>query len=190
MFKHLFAAPLGLCIVLSTPQLAFSQTVTDAQDAAVAQPPALGETYTAETNGDWQLRCVKSDAANDPCQMYQLLSDDNGTAVAEVSFFRLPPEGQAIAGGTIVVPLETALPNGIRLTIDEGAAKTYPYAFCNPVGCYARIGLTEGDVTDFKRGNQAVLAIVPAQAPDQTVAISISLTGFTATFDKVTVIKP
>ncbi len=122
--------------------------------------------------------------------MYQLLSDDAGVAIAEVSFFRLPAGGQAVAGGTIVVPLETALPNGIRLTIDDGPAKSYPYAFCNPVGCYARIGLTDADVSELKRGNEAVLSIVPAQAPDQTVKIPMSLAGFTATLKGVTIIEP
>ena len=75
-----------------------------------ASAPQIGETYTAETNGDWDLRCIKTEEGIDePCQMYQLMADDAGTPVAEISIFRLPEGGRAVAGATIIVPLETSL---------------------------------------------------------------------------------
>ena len=57
------------------------------------------------------------------------------------------------------------------------------------VGCFARIGLAEPDLDAFKRGAAANLQIVPAQAPDQTVNIKVSLTGFTAAYDNVSTIR-
>ena len=39
-----------------------------------------------------------------------------------------------------------------------------------------------------QRGNQAVLSLVPALALDQTVELTLSLSGFTASFDKTSVI--
>jgi len=88
------------------------------------------------------------------------------------------------------VPLETALQNQLTVSIDGAAGKRYPFAFCNAVGCYARIGLTADDVAGFKRGNLAKLTIVPALAPDQKVVLDLSLEGFTASFDKSSVIQP
>lgn len=182
------ALPLAFtAMMLPVVSLAQSASTTDTSTAP-SGAPALGETYQAEQNGDWELRCVKSDTPSDPCQMYQLLTDGEGSAIAEVTLFRLPQGGQAVAGATIVVPLETALPNQLRIQVDGGLVKTYPYAFCNTVGCYARIGLTQDDIVDFKRGATATLSIVPALAPDQVVAISMSLKGFTASFDKTTVL--
>lgn len=151
--------------------------------------PAVGQPYTAEKIGDWDLRCVKTEDGNDPCQMYQLLSDDTEAPIAEVSLFRLPEGGRAQAGATIVVPLETSLQQQITITVDTGKARRYPFSFCNQVGCYARIGLTADDINAFKRGNAAKVTIVPVAAPDQKVNVTLSLSGFTAAFDKVSVIE-
>ena len=120
--------------------------------------------------------------------MYQLMNDGQGAPVAEVSLFRLPAGGKAVAGATIIVPLETSLPSQVTLAIDGGKARRYPYAFCNPIGCYVRLGLTGDDVAAFKRGNEAVMTIVPALAPDQKVELTLSLTGFTASYEKVSVL--
>lgn len=164
-----------------------SSQLSMGQDADA--PDDMGQPYTRKEIGDWELRCLRTDdAENDPCQMYQLLVDGDDVPVAEVSLFRLPQGGQAEAGATVIVPLETALPNQLTIRIDGGAAKRYPYAFCNQLGCYARIGLTQEDVAAFKRGREATLTIVPALAPDQIVELTLSLTGFTASYDETSVI--
>ena len=148
--------------------------------------PVVGQPYTKEIIGDWEMRCIKAEeGAKDPCQMYQLLDDGDGTPVAEFSLFRLPDGGKAKAGATVVVPLETSLPQQLTITVDGSSSRRYPYAFCNPVGCYARIGLTADDLAGFKRGNTAMITIVPAVAQDQKVELPLSLTGFTAAYDHV-----
>lgn len=150
---------------------------------------AVGKPYTKEVIGAWELRCIKTEEEVDPCQMYQLMDDGQGAPVAEVSLFRLPEGGKAEAGATVIVPLETALSAQLTVTIDGGKARRYPYAFCNQVGCYVRMGLTPADVAAFKRGKEAALTIVPALAPDQTVELTLSLDGFTASYDKSSVIE-
>jgi len=152
---------------------------------------AVGQLYIKEKVGDWEMRCVKVDGeGEEPCQMYQLMDDGAGSPVAEVSMFRLKDGGKAKAGATIVVPLETSLPQQLSITVDGGKARRYPYSFCNQVGCFARIGLTAEDVASFKRGNAATMTIVPALAQDQKVELTLSLTGFTAAYDKVSVVEP
>lgn len=179
-----------------------SETATDDTDTATGTPsiedqlslgedandePKVGQTYVAETLGAWQLRCIVTEDGDDPCQMYQLMSDAEGTPVAEISIFRLPEGGRALAGATIIVPLETSLPPQLTIKVDANTARRYPYAFCNPIGCYSRVGLVPDELDTFKRGSEAVLSIVPALAPDQTVDVVMSLDGFTAAFDKTTV---
>ena len=148
--------------------------------------------YTKEEVGDWRLQCFPtsgepSDA--DPCHIYQLLKDETGNAVAEISLFRLPDGGKAVAGATVVVPLETLLTAQLRISVDGSKAKVYPYSFCNKIGCYARIGLTAEDIAQFKKGAKATVTLVPFVAPDQKIALDLSLTGFTAGFDKASVVK-
>lgn len=148
----------------------------------------LGQPYTSEVIGDWEMRCIRTEAEEDPCQMYQLMDDGEGAPVAEFSLFRLPEGGRAVAGATVVVPLETSLTNQLSISVDGGEARRYPFAFCAALGCYARVGLTAADVTAFKAGAVATITIVPAAAPDQKVNLEMSLSGFTASFDKVSVI--
>ena len=91
------------------------------------------------------------------------------------------PEGQqAAAGATVVTPLETLLTAELRLQVDSGQARRYPYSFCSQIGCFARIGFTAAEVDAFKAGNAATVAIVPAAAPGEVVALRLSLSGFTA----------
>jgi invasion protein IalB len=143
----------------------------------------VGQTYVAETHGDWELRCIRAEEGQpEPCQLYQLLRDDNGGAVAEFNIFDLPDEGQVVAGATIVTPLDTLLTPGLRLRVDDGNWAEFPFAFCQPIGCFARLGLTEDNLAAFRAGGDAFVALVPLPAPDQVVQLEASLSGFTAGF--------
>ncbi|WP_245819014.1 invasion associated locus B family protein [Marivita hallyeonensis] len=157
----------------------------------VAEPGADGrqETYVRSTHGDWAIQCLPVQEGPEPCQMYQLLRDENGGSVAEVSLFRLNNGGQVAAGGTFVVPLETLLTEKMTIRVDSGQAKRYDFSFCTTVGCYARVGFTADDVASFRRGNAANVTIVPALAPDQRVTVTMSLSGFTAAFEEITALE-
>jgi invasion protein IalB len=143
----------------------------------------VGQAYTRAEFGDWLLRCLRAPDGADPCQLYQLLEDEDGNPVAEISMFPLPPGGRAAAGATIVAPLETLLGEQITISVDGAAARRYAFTYCNMGGCVARVGFTPEEVAQFKAGRQAEMRIVPAAAPDAEVLLTISLTGFTAGFD-------
>lgn len=143
-----------------------------------------GESYVGNTHGDWEMVCVRVPDEEDPCQMYQLLRDGEGNATAEISMFPLPPGGDAVAGATILTPLETLLTAQLVMQVDGGAAKRYPFTFCTAIGCIARVGFTATEIDAFRRGAQAIWTLVPVAAPDQTVDLSMSLMGFTAAFEE------
>ncbi len=145
---------------------------------------AVGTPYIRDTYGDWAMRCLKAaEGQPDPCQLYQLLNDAEGNSVAEISLFPLANGGQAVAGATIVVPLETLLTEQIQVAVDGAARRRYPFTFCNRAGCVARVGFTQAEIDQFKRGNAGTLRMVPAAAPDEEVVLTISLSGFTAGYD-------
>lgn len=149
--------------------------------------PQIGQTYLREMSGDWELRCVRTEnPENDPCQLYQLLKEDNGNPISEISLFRLADGAKLPAGATIIVPLETLLTGQLGIAVDGGKPKSYPYSFCNKIGCYARIGLSDADIAAFKRGAKAKVMLRPFKAPDQIVSTTMSLKGFTAGYDMVT----
>jgi len=196
MFKTLTSLSVIALTALAAPAMA-QETETE-QPAAdqvldLGQPadadPQLGSRYSKETIGDWDLACIKTEGENDPCSLLQILNDDKGNPMAEFSMFRIEGKGQAVAGATIIVPLETLLPAQLTLSVDGAPGKRYGYSFCNPYGCVAQIGLTEEDIAAFKRGTEATLSLVPAPAPDQLVSLKMSLKGFTAGYDKVDVVS-
>lgn len=168
-------------------ELSMGQEVS-AGEPGLASPETaeVGQTYLAGKFEIWEQRCVKTEDGSDPCQLYQLLKDETGGPVAEIALFDLPAgSSQAAAGATVIVPLGTLLTANMQITIDGGKAKIYPFTMCESVGCVSRIGLTAEEVDQFRKGATAVMTIVPAFAPDQRVALNISLKGFTAGFKAV-----
>jgi invasion protein IalB len=191
--RHVFKS-LCLAMLLLHANTGIAQETTDQPEAtadeglALGEPvgPGIGEPYISAEYGDWSLRCIKAAEGDvDPCNLYQLLVSDEGASVAEFNIFQLPAGGQAAAGATIVVPLETLLTQQITIAVDGQNARRYPFNFCNRAGCVARVGFTQAEVDEFKRGVQATVRIVPAAAPTQEVVLAVSLTGFTAGYDSV-----
>lgn len=202
------AAALGLALMLSLPasaQDAGTPPATDAPadtaapadaapSAALPEPTAPGgtlsvgqalgggpEIYVREEHGDWQIRCLEApEGQEDPCQMYQRLSDQQGNPTADVNIFVLPDGGDLAAGATILTPLQTLLTAQVRMSVDGGQPRAYPFSFCDTTGCYSRMGFTAADVTMLQRGTAATLIVVPALAPDQQAEMTMSLDGFTA----------
>lgn len=141
--------------------------------------------YVKETFGDWSMRCFRNENGEDPCQLYQLLREDGGNPVAEFSVFRIKGQAPAVAGATAIVPLVTLLTEELKMSVDNGNAKSYPYRVCTESGCVAQMGFTAEDIAAFKKGKGAQIVIVPAQAPDQQVKIKVSLMGFTAGYEAI-----
>lgn len=161
------------------PQAPAATDLATGTDVKPAEPEVISEAF-----GDWTVNCQQIGEA-ERCQMYQLLRDQDDNPVVEVNLFRVSDQPQVFAGGTVVVPLETLLTPQLTIAVDEALGKRYPFAFCLPNGCVSRIGLTEEDVAGYKRGSKATVSIVPAAAPDRTVTLNMSLTGFTKAFDRL-----
>ncbi|MEF3047645.1 invasion associated locus B family protein [Pseudotabrizicola sp. L79] len=196
----LSASVLLASVAFAQAQEAAAPAQTDAAQADAAAPDGLsmgsdpaapaandgvGSNYVEAKFDAWEQRCIRTEDGANPCQLYQLLKDAEGNAIAEFSLFKLPEGGQAMAGATIVVPLETLLTENLLFGVDGGKAKVYPFSFCSSIGCVARIGFTADEVAQLKKGAKATLTIVPVVAPDQKVNADLSLKGFTAGFDAV-----
>lgn len=177
--------------------LVFQGSVALAQDTAtpdatadseldLGQPagPAVGQTYVLQEFGDWAMRCMRApEGEADPCNLYQLLSDSDGNAVAEFNLFRLPEGSNAVAGATVVVPLETLLTEQLVIAVDGANPRAYPFRFCNQGGCVARMGFTQAEVDAFKAGSKASVRLVHAAQPGQEIMLDLSLSGFTAGYE-------
>jgi invasion protein IalB len=172
--------------------LLLSHTVLQAQTAqvpaaeefstgeVVENTPSMGDYYVKGSFGDWTLRCLKTEQAQDPCQLFQLMHTPDGSPVAEYNLNPVQSDGVVIAGANVITPLETLLTQQLTIQVDDENAKIYPFAFCVQMGCVARIGLTEDDLESYRSGAQAIITMFPAAAPTKPERLTLSLTGFTA----------
>lgn len=206
--------PLGLALLvaLSGPALAQdSGTATDAEtpaaDAAPAEAPAAdaapaeapaedgpGTTYIDGVFGDWSRECVRNPSGEgaDPCYMTQLLKDDSGRLYGKFSVTRIVPQNGAIAGAEIALTLELVpfLPAGVTLAVDKGLAKEFQYRYCTPAsGCLANPNFSQADIDALKAGEVLNMSFAIVAQPNQLAQIptTVSLKGFTAAYDALTV---
>lgn len=161
-----------------------AQATPDSGEAA-APENRVGSYYTKNTHNDWQLRCLRTPDGKDPCELYQLLRDERQTPVAEISV--IPFKGEAAAVVNFVAPLETDLQAGMGLQIDSGKSARYPFIVCAAIGCISRVGMSEGELSQLKRGKSATVSLLPfGGEPDKDlVNLTVSLNGFTAGFTEL-----
>ncbi len=179
--------PLTAALVAATLALplAAQETASGGETGLSMGEPEVGTTYVRDTFGDWEMRCITApEGQPEPCQLYQLVTDGQDNPVAEFNLFTVPEgNGDLAAGATIVTPLDTLLTGQLRMAVDSNPARVYPFSFCQQIGCYVRLGMSGNDVQAFRAGSEATISIVPLQAPDQSVPLTLSLSGFTAGFD-------
>ncbi|MCF6305939.1 MAG: invasion associated locus B family protein [Rhodobacteraceae bacterium] len=133
-------------------------------------------------HGDWQVRCAPE---GNNCRMFQAGFDEEGNEIANISLQPLPEGSAAQLGVSVVTPLLTLLPRGVTMGVDDGVPAAYPYSWCDRAGCYARFGMTSGQVDAMKAGNSAYLSLFAITDQNKEIRAAISLTGFTDAFDDV-----
>ncbi|MCR9148682.1 MAG: invasion associated locus B family protein [Rhodobacteraceae bacterium] len=184
-----YIRPLALVAMLAAAPVAAQDTATDDSAAADALPVGEevggpGSTYVAETHGDWEIQCERTEDGSDPCVMNQLMKNAEGGSMAEINLFALPEAaGDAIAGATIITPLETLLTKNITLQVGSRQPKRYQFTFCTQIGCVARVGFTAEDIDAFRKGAEATVTVFAIAAPNQPFNAIMSLSGFTAAYD-------
>ncbi len=140
----------------------------------------LGQHYLVKTYRDWQKICVKTGDDTDPCHIYQLIKNDDGLPIGEITLLKVSePEGVS-AAATILTPLGTLLTSRMVLTLDDGTTGDYPYSWCDKRGCYVRVAFTDDEVLSMKKGRKGTIKIETISAPGEPLTLPISLLGFTA----------
>ena len=179
VFFILFTA---LCISSLNAEEAESLSIDD----TMKSKPQKIEPYIKGRFENWTLKCIKLLNSTERCEANQVIYNQKQQPVAEISIYKLPKNQVAAAAATIIVPLETALSDGLIMKIEGFEAKKYHFKFCNSLGCYSQIGLTEGEVEELKKKEKATIFIKHISSGDQQIAIPMSLAGFTKTFSEAT----
>lgn len=154
-------------------------------DDTIMSEPQKTEPYIKERFENWSLKCIKTVNSIERCEANQIIFNQKQQPVAEISIIKLPKGQVAAAAATIIVPLETILSEGLVLAIQELEPKKYQFKFCNSLGCYSQIGLTDDEVEALKRKEKASIFLKHISSGDQQIVIPMSLDGFTKTFSNV-----
>ena len=199
--------PFAIAALMAAP-LAHAQETTAETDAAQTQTetpatesttldneykvaeenaaPEEGQGYLREEHGEWQVRCIKAaEGEEEECRLFNLLKDEDGNTIAQLDMQALPKGGKAVAGVDLATPLGSLLTAQVVMKVDSAKAKRYPYTWCDNLGCYARFGMTAGEINAMKAGNNAVVTIASVTAPDEPLGLDLSLSGFTAAWNAI-----
>ena len=154
-------------------------------DDTIMSEPQKTEPYIKERFENWSLKCIKTVNSIERCEANQIIFNQKQQPVAEISIIKLPKGQVAAAAATIIVPLETILSEGLVLAIQELEPKKYQFKFCNSLGCYSQIGLTDDEVEALKRKEKASIFLKHISSGNQQIVLPMSLDGFTKTFSNV-----
>ena len=154
-------------------------------DDTIMSEPQKTEPYIKERFENWTLKCIKPLNSIERCEANQIIFNQKQQPVAEISIIKLPKGQVAAAAATIIVPLETILSEGLVLAIQELEPKKYQFKFCNSLGCFSQIGLTDDEVEALKRKEKASIFLKHISSGDQQIVIPMSLDGFTKIFSNL-----
>ena len=177
-----------ICILLSIfciSSLEAEEADSLSIDDTMMSEPQKMEPYIKERFENWTLKCIKPVNSIERCEANQIIFNQKQQPVAEISIIKLPKGQVAAAAATIIVPLETILSEGLVLAIQELEPKKYQFKFCNSLGCYSQIGLTDDEVEALKMKEKASIFLKHISSGDQQIVIPMSLDGFTKIFSNL-----
>jgi invasion protein IalB len=163
--------------------LSLSAAVALLVTPAVAQEPLLpgGASSLTETYQDWTVTCQISDGAK-ICAMSQQQTRQDGQRILTME---LRNSDDGVASGVLLLPFGLALDAGVKLQVKDGPSlPPLPFSTCLPVGCVVPLKLDADTIAAFRGGTSLSIA-ARAHDSNQEVALSLSLSGFTAALDRL-----
>lgn len=151
--------------------------------AAALPALALAQGTVRSVHNDWQIRCeTPPGAPAEQCALIQSVTAEDRPNVG-LTVIVLKTADQKSRLMRVLVPLGVLLPKGLGLRIDQTDIGSAGFVRCLPNGCVAEVIMDEKLVGQLKVGKQALFLIY--QTPEEGIGIPVSLSGFSAGFDKL-----
>ena len=149
---------------------------------ANAEPLPGGSNSLMETYDDWSVVCqVKSDATACAVRQVQASKQTNQTVLA-IEILGTPKDKLS---GFMLLPLGLVLANGAQLKIDDGdAGVAIAFSTCLPQGCVVPLDL-DGDMAARLRAGKTLTVSMVATDSNRSLALPVSLKGFSNALDRV-----
>ena len=174
---------------LQAGTVSLSPTTTEIQKPillAQAQPEKKAEKKKPVGNkkNPWVVQCGEdSKTGKKFCRMQQSLRFKK-TGQRLLAVVIQPQTIEPKLAILLSLPHGLYLPAGTAFKIDDGEENRMVIETCDVEGCYASGGLTEKHVTAMKKGEKLLVAFQASNK--KSVTIPVTLSGFTAAFNKIT----
>ncbi|MEQ8745362.1 invasion associated locus B family protein [Pyruvatibacter sp.] len=167
---------------LALAAIALGTVAATAQDAGQEAPL---EPTIVEQHGAWVFECTPAEGT-EFCTIQQVLSNaDTKEVLLHVTIAYHPRTADLLM--VSMTPLGVELPLGLGMRIDEGQQMAAPYTNCTRPGCRATAPLNDALVSSLKNGNTMTISY---GYRGQRLDAPVSLSGFTAAFDRLASRKP
>jgi invasion protein IalB len=168
---------------LAAAAAALASISASAQEQPGSSLPG-GASSLQETYQDWRLAC-QSAGAQTVCSITQEQQQQNGQRVLAIELLRA--EGKGALVGNLMLPFGLQLDAGAVLQIDDRKpGEPLRFSTCMPAGCLVPLSFDPAYVTALRAGT--VLRVKVQSVDAKEVALSISVTGFSAAFDRLQVL--
>ena len=153
----------------------------NAQQAVGAKPAPRSAETAIEARGERQLKqlkfsgwrklCFQPSEKRTICRTTIAGVTETGQEMLRVDLI----EGSGGKGGRlqIFVPPMLFLEAGVRVSIDQGEAVTFPFAWCFSNTCVAAHAVDAGFIRRMKSGQKMTLMVVDARVSTATTSISL-----------------
>ena len=122
---------------------------------------------------DWRLACPKDSDTKATCQLAtEFVDQRSGTPLAQLALERL--DGKQTM--SIRVPLTVLIPAGVGLQFGSDT-KTYQYATCSPIGCFAFVP-ADDKLMDALNSASSVSIVVTVSQNGKSAALPMSTRGY------------
>jgi invasion protein IalB len=155
---------------------------TPVEKTPVEKTPAQ-KPEAAKVFKDWRVQCEKREEGNELCFIFQdVVLKEGNRHLLRLEIGYVPDKKDQIVA-VITVPLGIALPPGVLLKVDEGKDLRLPVEHCIPQGCRILFPVDHDLLAMLKAGKQATVTV--QNMNHQSVAIPVSLAGFTAAINNL-----
>ncbi|MBK8007202.1 MAG: invasion associated locus B family protein [Rhizobiales bacterium] len=153
--------------------------------AACLLPTAAAAQYgtVKSVHNDWQVRCETAPGApGEQCALVQsVTAEDRPNVGLTVIILRTADQKNWIL--RVFAPLGVLLAKGIGLTVDQTYIGSAQFERCLQNGCISNVQLDEKLLAQMKAGKVARFDVY--QTPEEGIGLPLSLSGFSAGFDRL-----
>jgi invasion protein IalB len=122
--------------------------------------------------GEWHKACFKPGGASMVCRTSISGTWDTGQVAVRADL--IEREGESAARLQLFLPVGLYLPAGVKVTIDQGAARQIPYVWCLTNTCIAAEVADPKLIQDMEAGQKLALEVVDSNVLAVTTTLPLA----------------